>query len=669
VFFGPLIMRHVVKECFVHLNIFYLDAILNQYEKFNSFQKTHHFISQVRSSKFFRLHSVKGTILSAILFFFLLASCKKSISDDIPQHITSDKVERFLALPANPDPQIVRIINELKIRESKNHFLVNIALESGFPKWEYAQLEGISIPIQESIKNLSQSSSTIKKLGIHPDTTVIIPLVLDSNKYVNSFLIASLSDTVKLHLVKGVDYAKYGYESGNNTITAKSIAMKIMAFDNKIFQTKKFNIKHDILAKSLGKKIENSTFNIVFDSTSNNNLKKKFLFSTEICITYTTTTSYNYCTTPAYCSRQPNGCDNCPTYCTKTTVESGQFCYSYQSSMFSDNMGGFDSGSPSSGGGDGLGWEPIYPRWTEDIDNRTGFSKARINELKSKISQNPFELIDCNTINNLNASDGNGPIFPRIASYKVPNRVINRISYIRSLAPNWIVDNFNIESLTNAFGAVVNCDFFPVRIKKLPMGLSPKEFLEYFRKNINTFISPYVNVAFHPYKDGNFDDTRQFDKDFGNSLGSLMHINMINDGSVIISDYQNSTTPNAERHYFKFSTMATPLDFGHPVAGNREFGIYEDPNNNGEYIFYISAVDRAWDPTFNLVFKFGGAFKKGDELWENVQLNITNFINRGFGIAEFNPSKNITKRPDWEDVQDYLSGKITYQELKTKLGC
>jgi hypothetical protein len=311
---------------------------------------------KVRSSKFFRLLSVKGTILSAILFFFLLASCKKSISDDIPQHITSDKVERFLALPANPDPQIVRIINELKIRESKNHFLENIALESGFPKWEYAQLEGISISIQESIKNLSQSSSTIKKLGTHPDTTVIIPLVLDSNKYVNSFLIASLSDTVKLHLVKGVDYAKYGYESGNNTITAKSIAMKIMAFDNKIFQTKKFNIKHDVLAKSLGKRIENSTFNIVFDSTSNNNLKK-FLLSTEICFTYTTTTSYNYCTTPDYCR---NGCDNCPNYCTKTTVESGQFCYSYQSFMFSDNMGGFDSGSPGSGGGDGLGWEPGF---------------------------------------------------------------------------------------------------------------------------------------------------------------------------------------------------------------------------------------------------------------------------------------------------------------------
>jgi len=52
-----------------------------------------------------------------------------------------------------------------------------------------------------------------------------------------------------------------------------------------------------------------------------------------------------------------------------------------------------------------------------------------------------------------------------------------------------------------------------------------------------------------------------------------------------------------------------------------------------------------------------------------VQINIAEFINRGFGIAEFDPSKNITRRPNWEDVQDYLLGKITYQELKTKLGC
>jgi hypothetical protein len=624
---------------------------------------------KVRSSKFFSLLSVKGTILSAILFFFLLASCKKSISDDIPQHITSDKVERFLALPANPDSQIIRIINELKIRESKNHFLENIALESGFPKWEYAQLEGISISIQESIKNLSQSSSTIKKLGTHPDTTVIIPLVLDSNKYVNSFLIASLSDTVKLHLVKGVDYAKYGYESGNNTITAKSIAMKIMAFDNKIFQTKKFNIKHDVLAKSLGKRIENSTFNIVFDSTSNNNLKKKFLLSTEICFTYTTTTSYNYCTTPAYCSRQPNGCDNCPTYCTKTTVESGQFCYSYQSSMFSDNMGGFDSGSPASGGGDGLGWEPIYPRWTEDIDNRTGFSKARINELKSKISQNPFELIDCNTINNLNATDGNGPIFPRIASYQVPVSVINRISYIRQVAPNWMVDDYNIQSLTKAFGSVVNCDFFPMRIKKLPLGLSPKNFLEFFRRNITKFISKDLKTEIVPYKKGSFDDTDQFNKYFEQSLGALIHIEMDNDGSVIISDYKNSTIPNAERHYFKFSTMETPKDFEHPVSGNREFGIYEDPSNNGEYIFYISAVDRTWDWYFAVGNSLVGGFEKSDKLWNNIQSNLSLYINSFSGQADYNPQQNIISRPQWEDVEDYLLGKITYQELKKRLGC
>jgi len=61
---------------------------------------------------------------------------------------------------------------------------------------------------------------------------------------------------------------------------------------------------------------------------------------------------------------------------------------------------------------------------------------------------------------------------------------------------------------------------------------------------------------------------------------------------------------------FWITTLETQLDFENPLAGNREFGIYEDPNYNGESIFYISAVDRAWDPTFNLVFKFGAHLKK-----------------------------------------------------------
>ena len=593
-------------------------------------------------------------IISLIVPFL---SCRKETS--LVEKTSKQIEEHFFQENLSNDPEEKKIIDYIKRINEKSNFVQKIYDNIGYPIWKNA----VKCPqiINNSTGIKSFSTSDLK----NSDTTInyIIPFVREEQSHVNAamFIKTTSTDTTITYLCDW-QYSQFKNKNLGLNINPETIAIFFMRFDNNVFNHDCFKILDTSLFSSKNKVASEVSINSISSQAFIPNLLTEVTYCVDVTIELQDWT-------PGNLLGVFNGdCMPCISYVTQTfcwteLVESGSNWGSFYSG------GGIGSGSGNTGPYPPQSPPDYYPAWTEDIDNRTGFSKARINELKSKISQDPFELIDCKTINNLNASDGNGPIFHRIASYKVPNRVINRISYIRSLAPNWIVDNFNIESLTNAFGAVVNCDFFPVRIKKLPMGLSPKEFLEYFRKNINTFISPYVNVAFHPYKDGNFDDTRQFDKDFGNSLGSLMHINMINDGSVIISDYQNSTTPNAERHYFKFSTMATPLDFGHPVAGNREFGIYEDPNNNGEYIFYISAVDRAWDPTFNLVFKFGGAFKKGDELWENVQLNITNFINRGFGIAEFNPSKNITKRPDWEDVQDYLSGKITYQELKTKLGC
>lgn len=41
-------------------------------------------------------------------------------------------------------------------------------------------------------------------------------------------------------------------------------------------------------------------------------------------------------------------------------------------------------------------------------------------------------------------------------------------------------------------------------------------------------------------------------------------------------------------------------DFEHPVAGNRRFGIYSDPDRPGEFVFYTMGVDRIWDRGFDL---------------------------------------------------------------------
>jgi len=65
-------------------------------------------------------------------------------------------------------------------------------------------------------------------------------------------------------------------------------------------------------------------------------------------------------------------------------------------------------------------------------------------------------------------------------------------------------------------------------------------------------------------------DTNRFNQPGAASVGSLVHINMTNDGTVIESDYQNT----ANGVYYKYSTMTSPLDLNHPVSGNREYGVY-----------------------------------------------------------------------------------------------
>ncbi len=69
--------------------------------------------------------------------------------------------------------------------------------------------------------------------------------------------------------------------------------------------------------------------------------------------------------------------------------------------------------------------------------------------------------------------------------------------------------------------------------------------------------------------------------------------------------------------------METPLNFEHPVSGNRRFGIYSDPDHPGEFVFYTMEVDRIWDGAFNfgdwlreLVVKKTG-FDDADNLWSS----------------------------------------------------
>jgi hypothetical protein len=311
-----------------------------------------------------------------------------------------------------------------------------------------------------------------------------------------------------------------------------------------------------------------------------------------------------------------------------------------------------------------------------------GFINNRKTALEIYVSEKPFGLIDCDDIATFELQF---PAFRNIASYTPPQAVQDHIDNIISNNSSvYTSGNTFIQKIQNGRG-VVNLDLFPVHIQQLPKNASgvtmtPLEFLEYFRKNLSHPVLPAGNASFAPYYhyvagSVNIDESNRFNSNDVNSLGSLISIDMADDGTVILSDYYiNSTT---ESYWFTFSTMKMPFglvgDGTHPVAGNRRFGIQK--NLNGGWNFYIAGADRAWNmavavanqnyiPWWNY---FG--FHDADLIWEAVQNSVINYVNNNQGQASFYPTHHYALRANWLQVGNYLMGNITLDQLKAQLGC
>ncbi len=323
---------------------------------------------------------------------------------------------------------------------------------------------------------------------------------------------------------------------------------------------------------------------------------------------------------------------------------------------------------------------PIVIVPPEDDMDANGFYYSRIAELDSILAANPFALEPCDSLSLINLQTYGG-MYQQVAGFAPGQAVRDRLDSLRSANTWWPVDNYNILSLENAYGAVVNCDLFPIQISQFPINTStqiemtPAEFLEYFRMNVNSFISPSVGVSFNCNLSAQVNDCYKWNLPKSQSIGALSHIHIpgpigsSDDGTVILCDYQQTYISNAEHNYFKFSTIQTPFDGYHPVAGNREFGIYNTNANLGEFTFYIMGVDRTSNFVSDLANVNQYGFKQGDTLWLNVTNNMNLFVNNNGGQSTFYSQKQYIARPFWIDVQRYLRKKIIFSELKTLLGC
>ncbi|MGF7079277.1 hypothetical protein [Mucilaginibacter sp. UYCu711] len=384
------------------------------------------------------------------------------------------------------------------------------------------------------------------------------------------------------------------------------------------------------------------------------------------------------------------------TITTNGVITAQYVAFSFCTVAYSDETPPPSSGGGSSGGGGSTPVPPQCPPGTvvnsihlqvngnappgeEPIDpNNPGFPPPTpssqqctiITQPTAKVDslsdENLETLIECDSLQLLQLAAYNnfGNMYQNVASFHPSQSVMNRISSLQTISTELqSIDPFVLQNLDNAFGTVVNSDFFPIQITSMPTGMNMATLTEYFRQNINNFTSG--KATFSPYVGFGVNETQLFNQYGAGSLGAVVHIDMADDGTVIESDYQS----NNYGTYFKFSTMTSPFDFNHPVSGNREFGIYPDSNNPGTYTFYTMGVDRTSDWMFAFANNFNAVFNGADQLWTAMQTNMINYINTHGGQASFYNKKNYVARPNYNLVRDYLNKKMTLAQLKSLIGC
>lgn len=183
----------------------------------------------------------------------------------------------------------------------------------------------------------------------------------------------------------------------------------------------------------------------------------------------------------------------------------------------------------------------------------------------------------------------------------------------------------------------MNTDLYAVKISKLPDGFSfGEELFAHFRKNFNDLMSRNLEAEDKA-------SARFWNSD--NPVGSIMVFEDWRDNAAVL------TTQASSRHWV-FTPVGTAINWEHPLAGHRQFGLGSD--SAGTLFFYTTGVDMMWDledHLFNMTQKGGRFFNIANDLWNEVMDNAVDFINKNGGKAE--KTHSFRRAIDWDiDVKN-----------------
>jgi len=522
------------------------------------------------------------------------------------------------------------------------------------------------------------------------DSTIIyIPFARDNERSVNAALAIKIKDTdTSFRMLYDWEYRQFDTDSASGW-SAQDVFHIFSLLEQSVFATTNFKIIDPRLlpAEALSQiQVDNMNFdsldvNFTLSEIPGSESSRSTL--TTICNTYT------YCIKYRLKAFRGNGSSSTNSRLDQECEKSGSYtsCTTYWIESDDDPM---DAPPPHGGGGGGGGWtpppphpcpipattfcDPNNPGWVPvPVTDQHGYYYDRIDQLKLLLQTDPFFLEDpCDYLTQ----------FRSLGNYQVPQAVTNRVAmlndnYFNIYQPLFsfsAIDNpFVIKNLNDAASLVANCDYFPIHITQLPtinsVQWTSQDLFDYFRRNINSFVNTDI-ATFEPYATSDVNDTPLWLST--NPLGALLHLDMANDGTVIVSGYQNSLIESK----MIVSTILSPLDGDHPVTGNRAWGIFSDQTNGG-YTFYTTGVDRITTLLFDisngildLAPGVTSGFEDADDLWRSLQDKMIDFIEHNGGhAAKYDMTPDLTFRPPWPMLAQFLKNEITLEQLKHALGC
>jgi hypothetical protein len=273
------------------------------------------------------------------------------------------------------------------------------------------------------------------------------------------------------------------------------------------------------------------------------------------------------------------------------------------------------------------------------------------------IEQDPYALIlNCDQIE----------LWQELTQHVPPQSVIDKLDNLDNNYTSIISGDWNIQYIENAQGPVVNMDYFSVKISQFPINpttgqrFTPQGFYDYVRSNINTFFEGN-STEFGPYN-----STESTVWSSSNYLGAIMRFDIALEIEGIVIGQQDGSVICSENNSMSwtFTTIESPMDWNHPVSGNRQFGL--NYNSDGTYTFYTRGVDRiaeSFDNWVGGINAIPSAFDGADALWTTFQNNLGSFINSSANQGQASIQNPQIDRVDWDLVKDVLQGNKPISDL------